>query len=423
MIKKITTFILSFICLLFFFGSNNINLVHAEDNFPTDNALISSLMSIAEVDSSAELTPNTFSGYNSLDLSNKNIKNIKNLSYFNFNNVKTLNLSNNSLTSIDTEDLKTFTSLEEINLSYNQLTNINLVNLSNYTNINKLILNNNYITNINLNFMKKLTDNPYCNLQNNLICSLSDITLPSSDNPLTLDLNNNLLVNETSFDRAPHTLNVFFQGIGNNNSPSKNSKLRIFSGTGFTDFSAKLYYKNQTEELFVIRKETPLKNLYAGDYCIKFYNNENQIYDNTSLTKDENLKAYNFIEFKVLPSKPEVKFYIDDEEVDIMPESTKKQVKIKIITDLGEDAYFSVNGSEFTRSNTITIESAGSYNFRIKSVSGELSSEEIQFSFKVKKSLQILKIILITLGITLLVVIGCFVYFFMITLSNRKKNK
>lgn len=423
MLKKISAILLSLICFIFVFSSTNIKPVYAENNFPTDDGLVSALMSIAEVSNSTELLPNTFSGYNVLDLSSKNIKSIKNLNYFNFNNVKTLNLSYNNLTSLDVEDLKTFTSLEELNVSYNELTNVNLASFSTYTNLNKLLLNNNYITNINISFMKKTTIDPYCNLQNNLICSLSDITLPGSENPLTLDLNNNLLVNETSFDRTPHTLNVFFQGIGNNSIPSKNSKLKIFKGIGFVDFNAKLYYKDNTEEeIYEIRKENSLDKLYAGEYIIKFFDDDKEIYNKTDISRNESLKAYNFIEFKVYPTKPIVKFYIDDQEVDKIPESTKKQVQIKVETEIGEDAYFSVNGSEFTRSNIITIESAGSYNFRIKSVCGELSSEEVQFSFKVKKSLQILKIILITLGITLLVVIGCFAYFFMIMLSNKKKN-
>lgn len=346
MLKKISTFLLSLICFIFVFSSTSIKPVYAENDFPTDNSLLSALMSIADVSNSTELLPNTFSGYNVLDLSNKNIKSIKNLNYFNFNNVKTLNLSYNNLSSLDVEDLKTFTSLEELNVSYNELTNVNLASFSTYTNLNKLILNNNYITNINLSFMKRTTIDPYCNLQNNLICSLSDITLPSSENPLTVDLNNNLLVNETSFERAPHTLNVFFQGIGNNKSVGKNSKLKIFNGTGFVDFNAKLYYKDTTEELYEIRKENPLDKLYAGDYIIKFFNDDKEIYNKTDISRDESLKAYNFIEFKVYPTKPIVKFYIDDQEIEKIPESTKKQVKIKIETELGEDAYFSVNGSE-----------------------------------------------------------------------------
>ena len=79
MLKKISTFLLSLICFIFVFSSTSIKPVYAENDFPTDNSLLSALMSIADVSNSTELLPNTFSGYNVLDLSNKNIKSIKNL--------------------------------------------------------------------------------------------------------------------------------------------------------------------------------------------------------------------------------------------------------------------------------------------------------------------------------------------------------
>ena len=427
--KKFFKFIFVFVLvvysvnLLFVFTKDN-HKVYAEEPLLLDNTLTNVLAMIAGVENLEELSSTAFSTYTELDLSGRNISSLEGLDYFDLSNVKVLNLSKNNIAKLELKYFKGCSSLKELNISNNALTEFNLVGLENYTAINKLILNNNYITNANLSFLVNDGEiNPYCNLQNNLISSLSNLTLPSSEYPTVVDLNNNLLIREGSFDRAPHTLNIYFQGIGNKSKINKATTLKVFGGSEYgNQFVAKLYNRETNEELTFVDVTKSLEKLYSGKYFIKFYNGTNLIYDLNSNDRDESLKTYALIEFDVMPNIPKIKYYLDGKEVNSLPTNTKGKVEIELESDIEDSPVFSVNGTDFEVATKITVESAGTYNIRIKSMYGDLSSEQVAFTIKIKKSLQVLKIIILTLAITLLVFLVCAGYFIMLAI-NKKRNK
>lgn len=311
-----------------------------------------------------------------LNLSNKNLDSIKNLSIFDLSSFKDINLSGNNLTSVDAE-LLGCTNLKNLDLSNNKLSSFSYQNLSVdcYANIQNLNISGNIISICNLSEISG--ENATVDATLNLIVA-SRLTLPKNLAVKVL-LSHNLIDNPST--QNPN-ISYGFQGIKSKSTYSTPKTIYFFGVDGIESVQIwKLQKQNTTPETFV--EQQLLATLTAGQnytfdigyFTVKFVDGE---------AKNELQKPIS--EVYICPQAPTVKMYQGDKQLDAIQHKLTTPTTIKFFGQDDAQLAFSINGSELLKGDEYTFDSDGIYIVNVYQIVDGYLSEPLTIYLTYTKS-------------------------------------
>lgn len=130
-----------------------------------------------------------------IDLSNNQITEINSGTFTNLPTLQSVNLSNNYITTIQPETFSNLSELQFIYLANNQITTIKSRTFTNLLKLIEINLSNNQITNIEQGAFSNLSKLNRINLSNNYIAIIETEAFTNLQNLRNIDLSNNLILN------------------------------------------------------------------------------------------------------------------------------------------------------------------------------------------------------------------------------------
>ena len=347
---------------------------------------------------------------NVLNLSGKNITNIRKLSFFDLSAFVEINLSNNSLITIG-DELKEFDLIEVLNLSKNDLSKFSYTDLSNEcitNNLTVLDISENEITECNLS---QINMAEIFASKNEI--TLEKLTLPQNTN-LVVWLTDNYIINP---DTTNPNLHFGFQGVKNDNNYKIGTKVEFYGLDGLDEIV--LYKLTKNGETY---DETEIKALGIGEsheFGVGYY----KISFNG--VRDE-------IKFHILLNAPTFKMFQNGNEIEYNHQPSSP-VTIKFYGEPNAEFGYITTDSNNVRTfnklkdGEIEISQEGFYNIRVcqRIIDGEeeiysFDTETISVEYRKSKTMSWVYFILAAAGF---IVVGYLIMKFLPQISSIKIGK
>lgn len=321
-----------------------------------------------------------FKDITEINIQNKNISSLSGLEHLVLTNLEKLNLANNSITTIS-KNIFTYTThkLTYVNFANNKISNCDLTTLTRLSYVN---LSSNQLTSIDLSNI--VTSSLNINLANNYFTSINNIKIPTRVESIRLNIISNDIIDltEDHFNLSKLTMNVGVQGIKGKVNIDKTittSNQITFYKTNIEDCSIEIYKMEELNDVLVetikdgdITENSITRKFGVGKYYYVYKINGEDVYN-----KLDYEKAYFTSEkFNVIPSDPTYVFEYKGQQYDTLNKVTGT-VKVLLATEDDATIYYSINGGGWVKGNEVVCSDGGNYTIRIKSVVGDIESNQV----------------------------------------------